>query len=165
MADPKHSRRAALDDVPVIFDVLKDNPEEVLPRSVPDIMSNFDRFYVYDDGGIKGVVSWQVLPIINFQNPDRCLEVVSFSVSKDHQGRDIGTLLLQHIIGLLKEFSPDRIVVLTFHPEFFRRFGFVETSKETLFPKIYLGCINCTKHKSPLTCPEVAMELAISRAC
>jgi hypothetical protein len=25
--------------------------------------------------------------------------------------------------------------------------------------KLYMGCINCTKHANPFTCPEIAMAL------
>ncbi|NLB56022.1 MAG: GNAT family N-acetyltransferase, partial [Lentisphaerae bacterium] len=53
------------------------------------------------------------------------------------------------------------IIVLTFTPEFFAKFGFVETSKEKLMHKLYMGCMNCTKYDSPFTCPEVAMTLNI----
>lgn len=158
MAEAKFIRRAELEDAGLIYEVIKENPEEVLPRSLPDLMSNFDRFYVYDDGELRGVISWQVLPILDLENPDRCLEVISFSVRKNDQGKGIGTLLLKHMLELLKGFKPDRILVLTFHPAFFERFGFRPASKKELYSKIYLGCINCTKYQSPLTCPEVAME-------
>jgi N-acetylglutamate synthase-like GNAT family acetyltransferase len=162
MADPKHIRRASLDDVTIIYEVIKENPLEVLPRSIPDLMANFDRFFVYDDGRVRGVISWQVLPILNIENPERILEVMSFSVRKRHQKKGIGSLLLEHVVGQLKQFRPDRIVVLTFHPAFFKHHGFAEISKQAILPKIYLGCINCTKYKSPLTCPEVAMELVMN---
>ena len=49
-------------------------------------------------------------------------------------------------------------MVLTFYPDFFAKYGFKKIDKKALYPKIYLGCIQCTKYPSPLTCPEVAME-------
>ncbi|MFO8056706.1 MAG: GNAT family N-acetyltransferase [bacterium] len=159
MADAGHIRRADFQDVPVIYDIIKENQDEVLPRSIPDILAMFDRFYLYDDGEVRGVISWQVLPVMDLKDPEFCLEVISFSVRPSDQGKGIGTVLLNHVLGILKEFGPDRIVVLTFHSGFFEKFGFKKTSKEYLYPKIYLGCINCTKYKSPLTCPEVAMEI------
>ncbi len=153
-------RQARLDDVPAIYDVIRENPDEVLPRPFQDIFTHFDRFYVYDDGVIRGVISWQVLPVTDPDKPDRCFEVISFSVRREDQGKGIGTRLLRHMLGLLAKMSPDRVIVLTFYPEYFQRFGFKQTSKEKLYQKIYVGCLHCTRHKSPLTCPEVAMEYA-----
>ena len=163
MADSSHIRRARLDDVGAIYDVIRENPEEVLPRSIHDITSHFDRFYIYDDGEVRGVISWQVLPVLDLMNPDRCLEVISLSVRKEDQGKGIGRLLVEHLLGILRDLQPDRIIVLTFYPEFFKRFGFAETSKEKLYYKIYVGCIHCTRYTSPLTCPEKAMELVVEK--
>jgi len=59
--------------------------------------------------------------------------------------------------------NPHRVIVLTFYPDFFRKHGFSETSKENLYQKIYQGCLNCTKYRSPLTCPEVAMEMVLRK--
>ena len=163
MAHSKHIRQARLDDVARIYEAIRDNPDEVLPRSAPDILSHFDRFYVYDDGELRGVISWQVLPDLDLDQPDRTVEIISFSVRKADQGRGIGAALLRRMIEILNGFNLDRVIVLTFYPGFFAKFGFHKTSKKTLYHKIYLGCIHCVKHQSPLTCPEVAMELKMGQ--
>jgi len=159
MTNVNNIRFALFSDSMRIYEVIKSNPQEVLPRPLPDIMLNFDRFMVYEsDDEIKGVISWRVLPILDIINPDFCLEIVSFSVMDEFKKQGIGTALLKKILEYLKKFSPDRIIVLTFYPEFFQKLGFKEISKKELYPKIYLGCIDCTKYPSPLTCPEAAME-------
>lgn len=163
MAAPTHIRQARLDDVAAIYEVIREHPEEVLPRSFHDITTHFDRFYVYDDGEIRGVISWQVLPVLDLEKPDRCLEVISFSVRRKDQGKGIGAELIKFMVSNLKGLNPDRIIVLTFYPEFFGKFGFVETSKQKLYQKIYVGCLHCTKYSSPLTCPEVAMEMVVGK--
>ncbi|NLB60040.1 MAG: hypothetical protein GX806_03050 [Lentisphaerae bacterium] len=61
----------------------------------------------------------------------------------------------------MKTFQPAQIVVLTFSPDYFRRFGFREVPKKSLMHKLYIGCINCTKYDSPFTCPEVAMAMTV----
>jgi hypothetical protein len=38
----------------------------------------------------------------------------------------------------------------------------VEIPKTEILHKIYSGCINCTKHVNPFTCPEVSMILRLS---
>ena len=42
------------------------------------------------------------------------------------------------------------------------RLGFSETPKTEVMHKLYTGCINCTKHADPFTCPEIAMKRAVS---
>ncbi len=143
MADTKHIRQARLGDVGAIYEAIRENPEEVLPRSYQDVFAHFDRFHVYDDGGVKGVISWQVLPLINLETPDHCLEIISFSVRQQDQGHGIGALLLTHMVDLIKGMAPDRIIVLTFHPALFAKFGFAEASEEKLHQKIHVGCLNC----------------------
>ncbi len=161
MADSSHIRRAHITDIGDIYEVIRENPTEVLPRSYQDILRNFDRFTVYDDTGVKGVISYQVMPVFDIENPDFSVEIVSFSVRRSLQGKGIGKMLLLHMIDIIRAMEPHRIIVLTFYPDFFRKFGFKETSKESLYQKIYQGCLNCTKYRSPLTCPEVAMEFVL----
>jgi len=151
-------RPARFSDAARIYGVIRENPDEVLPRSYQDIFTHFDRFYLYDDGEIRGVVSWQVLPVIDTKAPELCLEVISLSVRKADQGRGIGGALLKHVLGILEKMEPDRVIVLTFYPRFFEKFGFKQTSKDKLYQKIYVGCLHCTRYESPLSCPEVAME-------
>ena len=47
--------------------------------------------------------------------------------------------------------------MLTFAPEFFGAMGFHEIPKTQIMHKLYTGCVNCTKHTDPFTCPEIAM--------
>jgi amino-acid N-acetyltransferase len=161
MASQYNIRRAVLSDIGDIYEVIRENPTEVLPRSYQDILRHFDRFYVCDNGGIQGVISYSIMPVFDTENPDFSIEIVSFSVRKVSQGRGMGNALLLHMINVVKEMNPNRIIVLTFYPEFFKKYGFTETSKEKLYQKIYQGCLNCTKYRSPLTCPEAAMEIVL----
>ena len=48
--------------------------------------------------------------------------------------------------------------MLTFAPGFFRKLGFETIEKTQIMHKLYTGCINCTKHADPFTCPEIAMR-------
>ena len=162
MAESAFIRRASLDDVNDIYETIRENPEEVLPRSYQNILAHFDRFYVYDDGQVKGVASWQLMPVFDIENPDICMEIISLSVKNKFKGQGIGRLLVEKMIGVIEEMRPHRIIVLTYYPDFFKKFGFTVTSKEKLYQKIYQVCLNCTKYKSPLTCPEVAMERRVT---
>jgi N-acetylglutamate synthase-like GNAT family acetyltransferase len=161
MTKENNIRQAKIDDVNHIYEIIRENPEEVLPRPYQNILAHFDRFYVYDDGEVSGVVSWQMMPVIDLEEPDFCVEIISLSVSGNYMGKGIGRALVERMITEIRRINPHRIIVLTYYPDFFEKFGFIETSKKELYQKIYQGCLNCTKHKSPLTCPEVAMELRL----
>ncbi len=125
-------RPARMKDIPQIYKVIRENPKEVLPRSYPDLWRNFDRFLVYEDKGkIKGVISWQVLPTVDLKE-ESTLEVVSFSIRKRCQRSGIGRLLLNKMIRKLEKFEPDRLLVLTFYPKFFKKFGFKAKAKTNI---------------------------------
>jgi len=70
----------------------------------------------------------------------------------------VGRALVEAVIDKVRMFSPREVVVLTFAPEFFRSLDFVEIPKTDIMHKLYTGCINCTKHANPYTCPEIAMK-------
>ena len=152
-------RPAGFEDVEVIFGLIKSYPEELLARPISDIVQNIDRFLVCElDGEIAGTISWRILPEIGApRNP--MVEITSLAVEKGRIRRGIGRLLVQAAVRRVKPLHPSHIIVLTFTPGFFSTLGFVEIPKEKLMHKLYMGCINCTKYDSPLTCPEVAMAL------
>ncbi len=154
-------RAAEFRDVHAIYAVIKEHPREVLPRSISDIVQNIDRFLVYEvRGRVAGVASWQILPEIG-RALDPSIEIKSVAVSRRFQKRGLGTALVYAALAKVKRLRPAQVVVLTFTPDFFRRFGFREVPKDRLMHKLYMGCINCTKYDSPFTCPEVAMALAM----
>lgn len=154
-------RHAGFEDAGAIYALIKKHPREVVPRAVSDIVQNIDRFLVgVVKGRIVGTAAWQVLPEIG-RAAHPSIEIKSVTVAKGFQRAGIGTAMVKAVIRRVKAFQPAQIVVLTFSPDYFRRFGFREVPKETLMHKLYMGCINCTKYDSPFTCPEVAMTLAV----
>jgi N-acetylglutamate synthase-like GNAT family acetyltransferase len=65
------------------------------------------------------------------------------------------------MLDAIAVFGPRDVLVLTFAPSFFSALGFSEIPKTKVMHKLYTGCINCTKHADPFTCPEIAMSKAI----
>jgi len=156
-------RPASFQDGLAIFNRIKAYPNELMPRPLSDIMLNIDRFLVAEDthGELVGTISWSVLPeLIHTKTPS--VEIQSVSVREDWQRRKLGKMLVEAAIERIKVLQPEQIVVLTFTPDFFAKFGFRRIAKETIMHKLYLGCMNCTKYNSPFTCPEVAMALTIN---
>ena len=78
-----------------------------------------------------------------------------------YRRRGIGRLLVQAVIDRVRAFSPAEVIVLTLTPAFFASLGFYEIAKTHIMHKLYSGCINCTKHADPFTCPEKAMLLPL----
>ena len=152
-------RPAEFTDAESIFRLIKHFPEELIPRSMSDIVQNVDRFLVCEaDGKVVGTVSWQVLPEIGAP-VQPSVEIKSLAVRPHLHKSGIGRLLVTAVIERIKRLRPVQIVALTFTPAFFRKLGFHEIPKRKLMHKIYMGCVNCAKYDSPFTCPEVAMAL------
>ncbi|OGK00404.1 MAG: hypothetical protein A2350_14920 [Candidatus Raymondbacteria bacterium RifOxyB12_full_50_8] len=150
---------AAFRDALGIYKLIKRFPKEVLPRPLSDIATHIDRFFVYKDKNrVAGTVSWKILPEIGNEK-EHIIEILSLCVDKKFHGKGVGRSLVDAVIDHIFQYKPTRIILLTFSPGFFEKFGFKRISKEKLYSKIYLGCINCTKYTNPLDCPEVAMEL------
>ena len=165
MTDTAHIiRPAGFGDAEGIFALIQEFKDELLPRSMSDIVKNIDRFVVADIGGaIVGTVSWQILPEIGApRNPS--VEIKSLSVAARCHRRGVGSALVRAAIYRIDQLRPEQIIVLTFAPEFFGSLGFKKVPKEKLIHKIYNGCVNCSKYDSPFTCPEIAMVLDMRHA-
>ena len=155
-------RPAEFKDADGIFRLIKSYPEELLSRSISDIVQNIDRFLVGElEGKIVGTVSWQILPEIGASSQPS-VEVKSLAVKKTLRKTGIGRALALGAIERIKPFHPLQIIALTFAPDFFRKLGFKQIPKAKLMHKIYMGCVNCSKYDSPFTCPEIAMGLVIT---
>ena len=162
-ADTPVIRIATLSDVAAIFDLIRENPEELITRSFNDLVQNIDRFFVAEVGDrIVGCASWGILPEIG-DISHTSVEIKSVAVQSNWRGRDIGSRLVKAVIDRVLPLRVAQLLVLTFSPAFFAKLGFAEIPKTQIMHKIYMGCINCTKHADPFTCPEVAMTLVPER--
>ena len=155
-------RAATLRDAEKIFALVSLNSDMLVPRSLGNIVESVDRFVIAEaEGEMVGCASYQIHPEIG--NAEAAtVEIVSVAVKSMFRKRGIGRLLVEAIVANVKRFNPREVLVLTFAPEFFRKLGFSETPKTEVMHKRYTGCINCTKHADPFTCPEIAMKRAVS---
>ena len=155
-------RAATLRDAEKIFALVSLNIDMLVPRSLGNIVESVDRFVIAEaEGEMVGCASYQIHPEIG--NAEAAtVEIVSVAVKSMFRKRGIGRLLVEAIVANVKRFNPREVLVLTFAPEFFRKLGFSETPKTEVMHKLYTGCINCTKHADPFTCPEIAMKRAVS---
>ncbi len=151
-------RAATLNDAERIFALIGRNTDMLVPRSLGNVVENIDRFVVAEcEGTMAGCAAYQIHPEIGNAEA-AAVEIVSLAVKSILRRRGIGRLLVEAVIGNARRFRPREVMALTFTPEFFSALGFSETPKSEIMHKLYTGCINCTKHADPFTCPEIAMK-------
>ena len=157
-------RHAKLSDAERICALINLNSDLLVPRSLGSIVESIDRFFVAEaDGEMAGCASYQIHPEIGAPEA-ATVEVVSVAVKKVFRRRGIGRGLVEAVLARASAFAPREAVVLTFAPAFFGALGFSEVPKTKVMHKLYTGCINCTKHMDPFTCPEIAMMRVFPRA-
>ena len=151
-------RPATLADAEKIIALINLNSDQLVPRSLGNIVESIDRFFLAEsDGSLAGCAAYTIHPEIG--KPEAAaVEIVSVAVRSTFRRRGIGRQLVEAVIAKAAAFSPRDVVVLTFAPEFFNSLGFSEIRKTDIMHKLYTGCINCTKHADPYTCPEIAMR-------
>ena len=152
-------RSAVLKDAEQIFDLIRAHKNDLISRPMGDIVQNIDRFVVCEtEGRLVGCAAWQILPEIG--EPEHAsVEIQSVAVHEAHRRHHLGTRIVQTILENIRRFQPAQAIVLTFAPGFFSSLGFKVIPKTQVMHKLYMGCINCTKHANPFTCPEIAMAL------
>ena len=151
-------RPATLGDAEAIFALVDRHRDELVPRSLGSIVEAIDHFVVADCGGeTVGCAAYQIHPEIGDAEA-ATVEIVSVAVESACRRRGIGRMLVEAVVDGVRRFRPREVMVLTFAPGFFRKLDFAEFPKTEIMHKLYTGCINCTKHMNPYTCPEVAMR-------
>lgn len=156
------TRQATLKDAEKIFALIHLNRDLLVPRAIGNIVENIDRFTVAEaDGEMAGCAAFQVHPEIG--DPlAATVEIQSVAVRSPYRRKGIGRAIVESVIASVSKFSPREVLVLTFAPEFFKSLGFHEIPKTKVMHKLYTGCMNCTKHTNPFTCPEIAMTRTLS---
>ena len=153
------TRPAGLRDAERIRSLIHLLKDELVPRSMGNVVENIDRFLVAElDGEMVGCSAYQIWPEIG--DPLKAtVEIQSVAVRAPYRRKGIGRLLVQAVIDRVRSFDPAEVLVLTLTPPFFASLGFHEIPKTHIMHKLYSGCINCTKHTDPFICPEKAMVL------
>ena len=152
-------RPATLQDAERIFALIHLNRDQLVPRSLGSIVESIDRFFVAEAGGeMTGCATYQIHPELGAAE-SATVEVQSLAVKRAFRRRGMGRALVEAVIARVAPLRPHDIVALTYASAFFRALGFVEVPKTAVMHKLYTGCINCTKHTDPFTCPEIAMQL------
>lgn len=144
-------RNATNSDAKAIYSILLPYSDEgvIIKRTVEDIKQNIQNFFIAETkNDIMGVISY-------YNYSDNLKEVRSLAVKKKYYKKGVGIALLKGLLNILLEDYPKaRIFALSIHPEFFKKSGFVEISKDTLPEKIWKDCQNCIHQNN---CDETAL--------
>ena len=156
-------RQAKLKDAEKIFALIHRHKDELNQRPMSGIVQNIDRFFVAESGArMVGCAAYEVLP--EFGAPIHAtVEIQSVAVLESMRRKGVGKALIHAVLDRIATFRAAQALVLTFAPEFFGSLGFREIAKTAVMHKIYMGCVNCTRHADPFTCPEKAMALELGR--
>lgn len=146
----KMLRKAKILDIKQIHSLINQYAKKdlMLPRSMNEIYETMRDFWVYvRNNRVIGCaalhVSWSKLA-----------EIKSLAVGNKYRNRGIGTQLIQVCLKEAKDIGVRQVFVLTYNPQYFRRFGFRRVKNDTLPHKIWAECINCPKFPN---CKEVAL--------
>ncbi len=156
-------RKARLADAEKIFALIHLHDDLLVPRSLGNIVENIDRFLVADSSGtLLGCAAYSIHPELGAPEA-ATVEIQSVAVRSPYRRRGVGRALIGATVDQIKPTGTHEVVVLTFAPAFFGALGFHEIPKTKILHKLYTGCINCTKHSDPYTCPEIAMVLELAK--
>jgi amino-acid N-acetyltransferase len=149
-------RKATLKDAPAIQKLINSFAArgEMLPRPLSELYENIREYFVSEErGAVTGTAGLHI-------NWDDLAEIKSVAVKKTYQGRGIGRQLVAACLAEGQELGLRRFYVLTYVPDFFKRFGFRRIDRKVLPHKVWTECVKCPKFPD---CDEVALLLDSTR--
>jgi len=143
-------RKAKIEDIKQIQNLINyfAKLDLMLPRSLNELYENLRDFWVAEEN--KKIVGCCALHIswIDY------VEIKSLAVLSRFQRKGIGRELVNACINEARTLGAKRIFVLTYKPNYFKRFGFKRVKTSSLPHKIWAECINCSKFPD---CKEIAL--------
>jgi len=145
------TRKAGVKEVGDIHKLLSRYADQglLLPRSLSEIYNHLRDYSVIDDvnGNIIAVcalgVCWEGLG-----------EIRSLAIVEGHQGKGLGTALVDNCMKEAAFLGLKQIFALTYVPDFFTKAGFRVIEKSTLPHKVWADCLKCPKFPN---CDEIAI--------
>lgn len=142
-------------DIPAICRLLAHYASmgDLLPRTAKDVESNLHRFMVIREAD-------EVIACGSLEHfTPQLAEIRSLMVTQDAKKMGLGRIIVESLIARAKETQTERIMALTYVPEFFHRLGFRTVSKEIFPEKVWGICVNCYKFHN---CDEIAVLLELN---
>ena len=144
-------QKASLSDIDRMMALVSEEIERgtILKRDADEIATNIRSYTIAkEDDRVIGYAA------LHIHSPTMA-EIRSLIVDNGARDRGIGKALVQALLQEAKALQLKEVLVLTYIPEFFKQFGFIEIEKDQIPDhKIWADCIKCIHF--PI-CNEVAM--------
>jgi amino-acid N-acetyltransferase len=134
-------RKAKTSDLKQVQKLINDfaKREEMIPRSLNELYETLRDFVICEDNGnICGVCALHIMW-------EDLAEIRSLAVDKKYQKIGMGKKLVTQCLKEAKALGIKRIFALTYHPEFFKKIGFIDIDKSSLPQKIWGDCLRCPR--------------------
>lgn len=143
-------RKATIGDIKQIQALVNSFAKKdlMLPRALNELYENLRDFWVFEDN--RKIIGCAALHVCW----DDLAEIKSVAVARNKQGKGIGKKLVEVCMDEAKELGAKQVFMLTYNPEYFKRFGFKRIKHSSLPHKIWAECINCPKFPN---CQETAL--------
>ena len=143
-------RAAAIADVVEIHHLIERYAEmgNLLPRPMSELYRHLRDFFVVTVD--RQVVACGALEIFT----ESLGEIRSLVVAKAQKRQGLGRLLVERLVQEAHHIGLQRVMALTYVPEFFHKLGFHTVAKDTLPEKVWGICVKCYKYHR---CDEVAV--------
>ena len=145
-------RKATIKDIKAIHELLHEygKREELLARPLSELYDHVRDFSVYEEKANRKIIGCCALQFCW----EDLAEIRSLAVHPDYLGKNIGMKLTETVLEEARSFNIIKVFTLTYKPEFFEKFGFVQINRSELPLKIWSDCIICVKFPD---CDETAM--------
>jgi amino-acid N-acetyltransferase len=145
-------RKATIKHIKPIHELLHEygKREELLARPLSELYDHVRDFTVYEDEANRKIIGCCALQFCW----EDLAEIRSLAVHPNYLGKNIGMKLTETVLDEAKSFNITKVFTLTYKPEFFDKFGFVQINRSELPLKIWSDCIICVKFPD---CDEIAM--------
>ena len=145
-------RKATIQDVKPIHGLLQayGKKEELLARPLSELYDHIRDFSVYVDQHNQQLIGCCALQFCW----EDLAEIRSLAVLPEHIGKNIGRILTETVLEEAKSFDVKKVFTLTYKPDFFKKFGFIQIERSDLPLKIWGDCMICVKFPD---CDEIAM--------
>lgn len=132
-----------------LFDLIKTFSDRklMLPLSLDEIFHRAQAFRVIED---RGVIASAHLDIFT----PTLAEIKSLAVLDEYQGKGYGRALVEDCEKEAQELGIQKVFVLTYQEEFFKKLGYQVVSRDSLPEKVYKECVKCVHYNN---CNEIAM--------
>ena len=126
---------------------------ELLPRTESDLLTNIKHFKVIEDAD-------KVIACGSLEHfTEELAEIRSLVVSPEHQNKGLGRIIVKNLIKTAEQRNVQRLMALTYVPEFFHGLSFKTVNKEIFPEKVWGICVNCYKFHN---CDEIAVLLELN---